>query len=340
MIQTIAINARYTHRRPAGVERYARELSVRLEPPVRSIASPHASGLRGHLWEQFSLPRRLRPGEVLWSPANSGPWAVRCQAITLHDASPFDHPEWFHPNFAAWTRLSWRILAQTCAAVITVSDFSRQQLKAHLLLSDQKLYVVPNGVGKSFSPATKRVVQETLDKYAIRRPYFFFTGTHEPRKNLGRLFLAWERALSSLNGRDLVVAGEAGAIFRSKGYHRIPPNTQLLGYVPEADLPALYSGAAAVIIPSLYEGFCLPVLEAMACGAPVITSNAASLIELTAGAALMVEPLEPASIAQALLQLSSDPGLANKLRERGLKQARQFSWDTSALQLQSILRAF
>ena len=137
-----------------------------------------------------------------------------------------------------------------------------------------------------------------------------------------------------------MVAGEAGAIFRSKGYHRIPPNTQLLGYVPEADLPALYSGAAAVIIPSLYEGFCLPVLEAMACGAPVITSNAASLIELTAGAALMVEPLEPASIAQALLQLSSDPGLANKLRERGLKQARQFSWDTSALQLQSILRAF
>ncbi|GAB4445396.1 MAG: hypothetical protein OHK0041_02760 [Anaerolineales bacterium] len=201
------------------------------------------------------------------------------------------------------------------------------------------MFVIPNGVGKPFSPQSQRAIEETLARYGIKAPFFLFVGTLEPRKNLGGLFDAWKDAQMKLPGYSLVVAGEAGAVFRGKGFSAIPPNSQFLGYVPDADLPALYAGAQALIAPSLYEGFCLPALEAMACGTPVIASNAASLPEVTDGAAFLVSPMEPRQISAAMQLLAENKTLANQYRERGLAQTQKFNWEGAAEKLQALFKS-
>lgn len=333
----IVVNGRFLSRRVTGVERHGREILALIKDRCR-VEITWKNGIAGHAWEQFILPTKLHSDECLWSPANSGAWMVRRQAVTIHDASPFDHPEWFEPRFAAWTRLSWKILARTARAIITVSNFSRERLKFHIGVEDKKLFVIPNGVGKPFEPQSRKTIDETLARYGIKPPYFLFVGTLEPRKNLGRLFEAWKDAQVKLAGYSLVVVGEAGAVFRGKGFSAMPEKSQFPGYIPDADLPALYAGAQALIAPSLYEGFCLPALEAMACGTPVIASNVTSLPEVTNGAAHLINPMEPRQISEAMQAIAGNESLANQYRERGLAQAQKFRWDDSAGQLQALLK--
>jgi glycosyltransferase involved in cell wall biosynthesis len=335
----IAMNARFITRRITGVERYAHEISNRMNPIPRILAPEKILGqVSGHLWEQFILPAKLHRGEVLWSPANSGAWAVRRQAVTIQDASVFDHPEWFRPSFAAWTRLSWKILARTARCIITVSEFSSKRLKLHLGIPSHRMHIIPNCVGQPFGQTD--VNQGFIhDRFQLRQPYFLFVGTQEPRKNLARLFKAWELVQASLPGFNLVIAGGAGTVFRGTGFEQIPAQTQLLGYVSTEDLPSLYQGATAVVLPSLYEGFCIPAIEAMACGAPLITSNTSALPEVTEGAAILVNPLDCEEIANAMQTIVEDKSLANDLRTRGLKRAAQFSWDESARKTQSLLES-
>ena len=338
MALKIAINARFQHRRVTGVRRYAQEISKRMEPKPRMIAPKKLTGqISGHLWEQFVLPLRLQKDEILWSPANTSAWMIRNQAVTIHDASVFDYPKWFHPAFAAWTRLSWKVLANRVKAIITVSEFSKERLMHHLKISDQKIHVIPNGVGKPFEPQSNKTIHEIKRKYDLTKPYFLFVGTHEPRKNLGMLIKAFIQL--KLSAYDLVIAGDKGGVFAdiNPGYGSDAANIKFLGYVSDIDLPALYSGAQAVIIPSLYEGFGLTTLEAMACGTPVIASNTTSFPEVTGDAALIVDPNKITEIKNAVLKLIEDPDRANTLRESGLRQAAQFSWDKSARKIQSLL---
>jgi glycosyltransferase involved in cell wall biosynthesis len=339
---SMVINGRFLSRRTTGVERYGMEITKRFEDKARIIQPVRPlQGISGHAWEQFALPQQLRTEEVLWSPANSGPWTVGRQVLTIHDASPFDHPEWFKPAFGAWTRLSWRILAKTARSILTVSNFSRDQLKRHLGIPDSKLHVVYDGVGKPFKPQPQKEIAEIREKYYLKKPYFLFVGTQEPRKNLRTLFQAWEMYLSSNTDCALVIAGKKGTVFSTKGAGKILNLTyvQFLDYVPDDDLPALYSGAFAVVVPSLYEGFGLPALEAMACGTPVIASNTTSFSEVIGNIALPVNPVSAKEIAGAMLQLSADPALANTLSERGIQHAAQFTWDESARKIQALLES-
>ncbi len=338
MALKIAINARFQHRRVTGVGRYAQEISKRMEPKPRMIASQKTTGqISGHLWEQFVLPFLLQKDEILWSPANTSAWMIGNQAVTIHDASVFDHPEWFHPAFGAWTRLSWMVLANRAKAIITVSEFSKERLMHHLKISDQKIHVIPNGVGKPFEPQSNKTIHEIKGKYDLTKPYFLFVGTHEPRKNLGMLIKAFMEL--KLSASNLVIAGDKGEVFAdiNPGHGSNAVNIKFLGYVSDADLPSLYSGAQAVIVPSLYEGFGLTTLEAMACGTPVITSNTTSFPEVAGDAALLVDPNKITEIKNAILKLIEDPNLANTLRKSGLRQAAQFSWDKSARKIQSLL---
>jgi len=338
MALKIAINARFQHRRVTGVGRYAQEISKRIEPKPRMIVPEKTTGqISGHLWEQFVLPLRLQKDEILWSPANTSAWVIRNQAVTIHDASVFDHPEWFHPAFAAWTRLSWKILSNRVKAIITVSEFSKERLTHHLKISDQKIHVIPNGVGKPFEPQSNKTIHEIKRKYDLTKPYFLFVGTHEPRKNLEILIKAFLEL--KLSACVLVIAGDKGEVFAdtNPGYDSDAANIKFLGYVSDADLPSLYSGAQAVIVPSLYEGFGLTTLEAMACGTPVIASNTTSFPEVAGNAALLVDPNKITEIKNEILKLIEDPNLANTLRESGLHQAAQFSWDKSARKVQALL---
>ena len=336
MTNKIAFNGRCFTRRSTGVERYAHEISKRMEPGPRIIAPKKILGqISGHLWEQFCLPTQLHNDEVLWSPANTSAWIVRKQAVTIHDASVFDHPEWFRPSFAAWTRLSWKILAKRAQAIITVSEFSRMRLKYHLGMSDQKIHVIPNGVGKPFEPQTKHAIDEVRKKYNLSKPYFLFVGTLESRKNLPKIFEAFEKLNTSTY--ILAIAGEKGKVFADVG--QIDNLTYRIGYVPDADLPALYSGASAALATSLYEGSGLTALEAMACGTPVIASNTTSFPDVTGDAALLVDPNHVEEIANAMRRIIGDPHLANTLREKGLQRASQFTWDESARKTQLLLES-
>ncbi|MDK1081121.1 MAG: glycosyltransferase family 1 protein [Anaerolineae bacterium] len=331
MSNQIAINGRYTQRRPTGVERYAYEIGVRLPQGSRILAPGKPLGqIAGNMWEQFVLARRLRSAEVLWSPANSGPWSVARQALVLHDASPLDHPEWFRPAFASWVRLSWRILVRSVALVITPSQFSSERLQIKLGLPKERIRVIPGGVGKPFGPVSRKKILEIREKYGLPKSYFLFVGTQEPRKNLVGLFKAWDQIRANIPQQALVLVGSAGAVFRGRGYGSMPPGVHPLGYIPEADLPAVYCAAYALVLPSLYEGFGLSVLEAMACGTPVITSNRGSLPEIAAEAAMLVDPLEPSNIAAAMSQLSADRSLCQKLSAQGLERAATFGWDNAA----------
>ncbi len=333
----IAINGRCFTRRITGVERYAHEISKHMDSNPRIIEPKKILGqISGHLWEQFILPTQIQKNEILWSPANAGPWTISNQVVTLHDASVFDHPEWFRPAFAAWTRLSWKILAKWGKAIITVSNFSRERLIHHLQIPEYKIHVIPNGVGKPFEPQTQKSIKEIQEKYRLTEPYFFFIGTHEPRKNLGTLFQAWKQA--KINGYSLIIAGTKGIVFaRAITQTGESDSIKWLGYIPDAELPAFYAGAVAVVVPSFYEGFGLTALEAMACGAPVIASNTTAFPEIIGDAALLVDPYSPTKLANAMKNIMENKPLADTLRERGLQRAAQFTWEESAQKTQEII---
>jgi len=330
----IAINGRFQQRRITGVDRYAHEISKRLTAEKYFIAPRHPIGqIAGQLWEQAILPARIQRGDVLWSPANAGPWSVRNQVITIHDASIFDHPEWFNPTFALWTRLSWKILARRVKAIITVSNFSRDRLRLHLEIPEGKIHVVYNGVGKPFESQPQKTIEMVKEKYGLDKPYFLFVGTDDPRKNLAGLVQAWESL--KLKSRSLFIVGTTGKVFSKERGRETRP---LQVYASDEELPALYSGAAAVIVPSFYEGFGLTVLEAMACGAPVIASDIPVFRELFEEAALFVDPHEPKEITDAMLKIIEDKSLTMKLREQGLVHVSKFSWNESACKTLEIIK--
>ncbi len=339
MTNNIAINGRCLTRRITGVERYAHEISQHFSLPARILQPDQPLGqITGHLWEQFILPMQTHKHDVLWSPANAGPWVVSNQIVTIHDASVFDHPEWFRPSFAAWTRISWKILAKRVQAIITVSEFSSKRLQHYLKIPNHKFHIIPNGVGKPFEPQSKQSVEVVQKKYNLNKPYFLFVGTLEPRKNLTKLLDAFQQSNSS--SHLLVIAGGKGKVF-AESTNRVGNSnrTFFLGYVPDSDLPTLYSGASAALTISLYEGSGLTALEAMACGAPVIASNTTSFPEVTEEAALLINPSRTEDIASAITKLIENPNLANTLRERGLKRAAQFTWDESARRTQALLES-
>ncbi len=330
----IAINGRFQQRRITGVDRYAHEISKRLTAEKYFIVPNRPPGqVAGHLWEQVILPARIQRGDVLWSPANAGPWSVRNQVVTIHDASIFDHPEWFNPTFSLWTRLSWKILARRVKAIITVSNFSRDRLRLHLGIPEGKIHVVYNGVGKPFEQQPQKTIEMVKEKYRLDKPYFLFVGMDDPRKNLAGLVQAWESL--KLKSHSLFIAGAKGKVFANQRGRETRP---LQAHVLDEELPALYSGAAAVIVPSLYEGFGLTVLEAMACGAPVIASDIPVFRELFEGAALFADPHEPKEIANAIKKIIEDKLLTMKLREQGLVHTSKFSWDESARKTQEIIK--
>jgi glycosyltransferase involved in cell wall biosynthesis len=330
MTNKIAINGRFLSRRMSGVERYAHEISKRIHPGRIIRPDMQAGQMGGNLWEQIMLPLQIKKNEILWSPANAGPWLIRNQVLTIHDASVFDHPEWFKPSFAAWTRLSWRNLARKVKAVITVSNFSRDRLSIHLAIPAKKIHVIHNGVGQPFAPQAQKNIEMIRNKYKLDKPYFLSVGTNEPRKNLPLLLKAWKHQGNT--SHMLFLAGGQGHVFSST-------DSEISTYVDDDDLPALYAGAAAYITTSHYEGFGLPALEAMACGTPVIAPNITAFPEMLGDAALLIEPNNIGETTKAMQKIIDEPQLANILRERGLEHVKNFTWERAAQQTQSLLES-
>lgn len=336
----LAVNARFRQRTVTGVERYALEVASRLAGNIDYI-EPRRSlqGIKGHGWEQAVLPWRFR-GDVLWSPCNTGPLAVRKQVVTLHDCAFLDHPECFTRLFAAWYNWLLPRLVRRVAKVLTVSEFSKSRIVDCLKIPAEKVAVIPNGVNAHFTPATPEQIAATRSRLQLPARYVLSVGSKEPRKNLAKLLEAWQQVAPQHEEVSLVIVGAHNSrTFRAAGMNEDLPRVMQTGYLDHADLPAVYSGAELFAYPSLYEGFGLPVLEAMACGTAVVCANATSLPEVAGSAAMLVDPHDANAIASALNALLNNAAERNELRAAGLRRATEFSWDRTAAETKAVLES-
>jgi glycosyltransferase involved in cell wall biosynthesis len=267
--------------------------------------------------------------------------AAARRVVTVHDLTLLLFPDW-HPTDRL-RQMVPRLIRSLAAAdhIVVDSAATREDLLKELAVDAGRVSVVPLAADPTFRPLPRAQVAPTLHRLGLEvGGYLLFVGTLEPRKNLVRLFDALEAAGPDIG--PLVVAGADGwgsqeirkRMRRLEGSGRV----NYLGYVDDAARPALMSGARAFVYPSLYEGFGLPPLEAMACGTPVLTSPVSSIPEVVGDAALLVGPEDTPSIADALRRLWTDADLRAALSERGLAQAARFSWDRTAVRMLEIYR--
>ncbi|MCL5291368.1 MAG: glycosyltransferase family 4 protein [Actinobacteria bacterium] len=266
--------------------------------------------------------------------------------LTIHDLIFMRYPE--HFTWINRTYMQKMAAFSTANADVVIADSENTRLDAAELLSipDDKLIVVHPGVSTEFSPASEDRVEETLSRLGIRRPYILYTGTLEPRKNLPLLIEAYNLCCKRDRSLDyrLIVAGKKGwlydEVFKRVNELKLADKVTFIGYVADQDLPALYSGAEVFVYPSVYEGFGFPVIEAMACGTPVICSNTSSLPEVAGDGALLFDPSDKEQLADLIMAPVNDNELRRNLVKKGFKNAERFSWaKTAAETLQVYERA-
>jgi glycosyltransferase involved in cell wall biosynthesis len=322
------------------------------QAPTQDLFGPRAERreLRfPRLWTHVALSWEMlsSPPDLLFVPSHVLPVIhPRCSVATIHDLGFHYYPE-AHTLFQnVYLRWSTRHNARASVLVLADSLATQQDLIRYYGLASSKIAVVYPGRDETLAPVTEPPLLAAMhDRYDLQQPYLLYVGTLHPRKNLVRLVQAYARFLSQPAGRAadplLVLAGQKGWL-----YHEISDEVRRLGlgervrftgFVPEQDLAALLSGALAFVFPSLYEGFGLPVVEAMACGTPVICSQSSSLPEVAGDAALLVDPLDTEALAAALVRVVGDEGLRRELVQRGFQQARQFSWQRCAWETRDAL---
>jgi glycosyltransferase involved in cell wall biosynthesis len=330
------VNGRYAGRRVTGVERFAIETTRALGSRAHSLMPPfQAGGVLGHLWEQALLPSQLPKTGLLWSPANTGPLRVERQVVTIHDLAPLDHPEWYRGLYAWWYRWLLPRLAAGVRAVIAVSEFTRGRLLS-AGIPGEKVFVVRPGVSPRFASVPEEARRRLRARFGLPGRYVLVVGTIEPRKNLPRLCRAWGRISSSFPEAELVMAGGRGRVFRRVALGSLPKGVRLLGEVAEGDLPALYAEADAFVLASLYEGFGLTPLEAMASGIPCLVSKMGGIPEAVGDAALLIDPNDEGAMEAGLRRILSDEPLRETLRARGVERARSLRWEDTAAKLWSV----
>lgn len=297
------------------------------------------------LWTHARLSWELlcHPVSALFVPAHVVPLLhPRRTAVTIHDLGylhlPETHPDWSRRSLDWSTR--WSVRA--ARSVIAVSGATRDDLVASLHVPARKIAVVHHGVRAGLRRPPADAIAATLARLGIAAPYLLFLGTVQPRKNLARLIEAFRVVDAGLPHR-LVVAGRLGwltePITAAVAARGLTGRVHFAGYVPDDDLPALYAGAAAFVLPSLYEGFGMPALEAMACGVPVIASATTSLPEIVGDAGVLIDPLDTTALARAMIAVVTDDALRARLIAAGLRRAASFTWERCARETLDVIEA-
>jgi glycosyltransferase involved in cell wall biosynthesis len=347
-------------RSPGGIGRYSKELLDALKRAGVPLTVLHAGGHQALDGVVGLKGARLLPGlltvgqveiawqarrrrlEVVHDPTGSVPLlltGVR-RVATIHDVIPYIYPrtssalDWL--IYRCWLPIASRRLD----AIITVSNQSKADIVRHLPVRQEAVTVVPEAVGRSYQLLDRAAVQPVLDRHGIKSPYILYVGSIEPRKNLIRLLRAYARFRRWSGRWNLVIVGarkgKAASVYEWTKRLGLQPFVRFTGFLAEEELPALYNGASLFVFPSLYEGFGLPVLEAMACGTPVVTSNTSSLPEVAGDAGLLVDPRDEDAIASAMRRILDDPDLMKELQDRGRQRAKLFTWDLVAGNVQKV----
>lgn len=305
--------------------------------PMRTVRAGYKPWRMAVWWGQaLRVPfNRLVPDATLFHATEHLLMPLRDvpTVLTVHDLIFHLFPEYHKPLNYWYLRWTVPLYVRRADALIAVSEATRQDLIRLYGVPPGKVRVIHEAAAPHFRPAPPEEVGRVRSRYGLPPRFLLTVGTIEPRKNLPCLF----QALARLGGAarpPLVVAGGKGWLyeetFRTVERLCLGDRVIFLGHVPEEDLPALYAAADLFVLPSLYEGFGLPVLEAMSCGTPVVCSHAASLREVAGDAARYVDPRAPEEMAQALGEVWEDEGLRAALRARGLARATHFSWRRAA----------
>ena len=360
MTSTIYINGRFLTQPSTGVQRYAREIVANFDLLLENSELEHKVCIRclvprgtpsntswknitleevginhGNLWEQIDLPLYLKGG-FLFSPANSGPFLHQNQAVTFHDASVFAIPHAYSFWFRLKYKLIFRSLARLAKVIFTDSKFSQTELSRYLKQSSEKFKVIHLA-----GDYIDRIQADTsiLSRHNLSKDrYVFMVGSQSPHKNLAAVRDAVELINSDI--KVVFVGGQYQKVFNKEIGRATTKNIIVLGYITDEELRALYLNALGFIFPSFYEGFGLPILEAMHCGCPVLCARAASLPEVAGEAALFFDPMRGSSIAKAIDNIFINQQLRNELIQKGYQRTKEFSWQTTAYKtLDAVLAA-
>ena len=312
------------------------------EADARIRTIPLSDDWLARLWQRARLPIPVElftgPLDLFYSPDFVLPPTLpRTRTLlTVHDLSFLHYPEHFLPKLVSYLSRAVPRAVARADHVLADSASTRADLIAHLGAAPERVEVLYSGVQPRFQPAAEPGERERLEqRYGLdRRPYILSVGTIQPRKNYARLIRACARIETEAL---LVIAGGLGWLYEEVLFEaeRHPDRTRILGFVDDADLPALYRCATLLACPSFYEGFGLPVLEAMACGTPVVCADTASLPEVAGEAALLVSPHDDEPWRVALERALVDETLRRDMVRRGLQQAAQFTWERAARQLRA-----
>ena len=317
------------------------------DPCVESTEHVHIIELRCPsypLWEQWALPRAVhRYGiQLLHCTSNTAPlWSPAPLVLTLHDIIFLEPRD--KQNHSIYQNLGWlyrrlvvpRILPH-CRRIITVSNFELQNIIGKLHIPRERMAMIHNGYNNWFRPVDDK--DEVYKKYISDKGYFFFLGNTDPKKNTERTLVAYAKYLrQSMTKRRLLMADlnkeYLDDIIRRNGIEDIRQHIVMPGYIVNSDLPYVYNNAYAFLYTSLRESFGIPLLEGMACGTPVITSNTSSMPEIGGTEAILVNPESSDDIAEAMLRLETDAAFYEKQRQIGLQRVKLFSWRKTTEQL-------
>jgi glycosyltransferase involved in cell wall biosynthesis len=342
-------------RSPGGIGQYAMSLLQALDSQISDILPLVAGKLPGqsryaHLSGSCLLPGLLTVGQIeiarlirklgislVHDTSGTAPLALAdCKRVTtIFDVFPLSIPGHSTTLDTLICRYWLPIISKQVDAIITDSEWSKIEISKYLQIPEEKITVTSLSAKRHFRVMQADEIGPALARSGVEKPYILYVGSIEPRKNLLRLVEAYAQLRRWSQHWNLVIVGsrnlwKSSPVAKKVASMGLQSNVRFTGFVPDEDLSALYNGADLFCYLSLYEGFGLPVLEAMACGTPVITSNTSSLPEVAGEAALLVNPYQVEDIVVAMRAVLSNHDLAQDLRERGLRRAAQFSWDRTA----------
>jgi len=324
---------------------HASDLAIggELGPNFRTVLEPSPNY---SLREQLHVPwvlHRERP-DLFHAPHYVLPPAARCRSVvTIHDCIHLMFPQYLPSRAAyAYARASMWSAVRRSHRILTVSEASKRDIIHLFDVPPEKIVVVYNAIDERFREVpSEEHIARVRERYQLQHEFVLYVGNIKPHKNLVRLIEAFDmlRARGFDQLKLLIIGDEISklpALRRAVHSHKLHKHVRFLGYLPDETLAALYRLASVFVFPSLYEGFGLPPLEAMACGTPVVTSNVSSLPEVTGDAAVLVDPYDVESIAAGIERVLTDRVLSEELRRKGVARAREFSWERSVARTRQV----